>query len=121
MSQNNGEDKKGLARGGKSGLSRRKLLVGGAAVGTALPILHGLIPHEGIHHALEGASASESEHGSSMGSDDMADVHGGSFGPGFEGPDVDHGSNGFDPSEIVREFDYGTTRRMPTGRALREA
>ena len=50
----------------------------------------------------------------------MADGHGGSFGPGFEGPDVDHAANGFDPTEIVRDFDYGKTRRLPSGRVLRE-
>src|SRR5687768_10530018 len=109
-------------KGQKGGLSRRKLIVGGAAAGSALPILHGLIPHGGIHQALEGASASEMEmeHDSSPGSDAMANGHGGSFGPGFEGPDVDHAANGFDPSEIVRDFDEGRTRRLPTGRVLRE-
>ena len=104
----------------RRGLSRRKLLAGSAAAGAALPVLHGLIPHEGIHHALEGASASEGEHGSSAGMDGMADVHGGSFGPGFEGPEVDSGANGFDPSEMVRDFDEGRTRRLATGRVLRE-
>ena len=104
----------------KGGISRRKLIAGGAAAGSALPILHGLIPHDGIHQALTGASAAEMEHGSSSDSGDMADVHGGSFGPGFEGPDVDHAANGFDPSEIVRDFDEGTTRRLPNGRVLRE-
>ena len=34
--------------------------------------------------------------------------------------DVDHTRNGFDPSEIVRDFDWGTTRRLPDGRVLRE-
>ena len=33
---------------------------------------------------------------------------------------VDHVANGFDPHELVRDFDWGTTRRLPNGRVLRE-
>ena len=33
---------------------------------------------------------------------------------------VDHGRNGFDPHEIVRDFDWGTTSRLATGRVMRE-
>lgn len=33
---------------------------------------------------------------------------------------VDHRANGFDPHEIVRDFDRGTTKRLPSGRVLRE-
>jgi FtsP/CotA-like multicopper oxidase with cupredoxin domain len=33
---------------------------------------------------------------------------------------VDPKVNGFDPSEIVRDFDWGKTRRLPSGRVLRE-
>ena len=33
---------------------------------------------------------------------------------------VDHARNGFDPHEILRDFDWGTTRRLPSGRVLRE-
>ena len=33
---------------------------------------------------------------------------------------VDHKANGFDPHEIVRDFDRGTTKRLPSGRVLRE-
>jgi FtsP/CotA-like multicopper oxidase with cupredoxin domain len=33
---------------------------------------------------------------------------------------VDHRANGFDPSELVRDFDYGRTRRLASGRVLRE-
>jgi FtsP/CotA-like multicopper oxidase with cupredoxin domain len=39
---------------------------------------------------------------------------------GFRGGPVDHASNGFDPSVVVRDFDWGTTRRLPSGRVLRE-
>ena len=37
-----------------------------------------------------------------------------------DGGTVDHGANGFDPHEILRDFDWGTTRRLATGRVLRE-
>jgi FtsP/CotA-like multicopper oxidase with cupredoxin domain len=33
---------------------------------------------------------------------------------------VDHVANGFDPHAIVRDFDWGTTSRLPNGRVLRE-
>jgi FtsP/CotA-like multicopper oxidase with cupredoxin domain len=97
-------------------ISRRKLLGGGAAAGAALPVLHGLIPHEGVHHAIEGASASD---GAQIAEAPHEEVHGG-FGPGFEGPDVDHAANGFNPTELLRDFDEGRTRRLASGRLLRE-
>jgi FtsP/CotA-like multicopper oxidase with cupredoxin domain len=33
---------------------------------------------------------------------------------------VNHAANGFDPHEVLRDFDWGTTRRLPNGRVLRE-
>ena len=40
---------------------------------------------------------------------------------GFQrGGRVDHARNGFDPTAIVRDFDEGTTRRLASGRVLRE-
>ena len=36
------------------------------------------------------------------------------------GPDVDHEANGFNPTEMLRDFDWGQTRRLPGGRTLRE-
>ena len=33
---------------------------------------------------------------------------------------VDHAANGFHPTELLRDFDYGKTRRLPSGRVLRE-
>ena len=42
-------------------------------------------------------------------------------GPTFrEGVTVDHAANGFNPTEILRDFDWGTTRRLASGRVLRE-
>jgi len=37
-----------------------------------------------------------------------------------DGGTVDPGGNGFDPHEILRDFDWGTTRRLPSGRIMRE-
>jgi hypothetical protein len=37
-----------------------------------------------------------------------------------KGRTVDHAANGFNPTEILRDFDWGKTRRLPNGRVLRE-
>ena len=52
----------------------------------------------------------------------MGDAQQPSGGPGmgFRGGSVDHRANGFDPSEVVRDFDWGTTRQLSDGRVLRE-
>jgi FtsP/CotA-like multicopper oxidase with cupredoxin domain len=100
-------------------LSRRKLLAGGTA-GAALPVLHQLLPHQGLHDALDGASAAESPPGPAHGA--ATAVHGGgNAGPTFQqGRAVDHAANGFNPTEVLRDFDHGKTRRLASGRVLRE-
>ncbi|MGI9019793.1 MAG: multicopper oxidase domain-containing protein [Solirubrobacterales bacterium] len=98
-------------------LTRRGLIGAGAAAAPAIAALHEAVPHRGLHQALGGdqhASAAASPHaghgaGKGLGSHD-----------GFGAGAVDHEANGFDPSEIVRDFDYGTTSRMADGRTLRE-
>jgi FtsP/CotA-like multicopper oxidase with cupredoxin domain len=46
---------------------------------------------------------------------------GGMSGPTFrKGGRVDHEANGFNPTQTLRNFDYGKTTRMPGGRVLRE-
>ena len=41
--------------------------------------------------------------------------------PGFKaGGTVDHAANGFHPTELLRDFDHGRTRRLASGRVLRE-
>src|SRR4051794_18397991 len=41
--------------------------------------------------------------------------------PGFQaGGEVDALQNGFDPRAVLREFDWGQTRRLASGRVLRE-
>jgi FtsP/CotA-like multicopper oxidase with cupredoxin domain len=100
-------------------LSRRKLLIGGAAAGASIPALHQLVPHKGIHESLAGAAPPQDAgpaHGAAHA------VHGGGHaGPTFkQGAVVDHAANGFHPTEILRDFDWGKTRRLPNGRTLRE-
>jgi FtsP/CotA-like multicopper oxidase with cupredoxin domain len=83
-------------------VSRRKLL-GGAAAGTAaLPVLHQLVPHQGLHDALEGEDALAQAH-------EHAVAHRGAVHVGAVGS-VDPRVNGFDPAEILRDFDEGTVR-----------
>ena len=36
------------------------------------------------------------------------------------GATVDHEANGFDPTEVLRDFDRGKTRRLASGRVVRE-
>jgi FtsP/CotA-like multicopper oxidase with cupredoxin domain len=99
-------------------ISRRKLLAGGAA-GASVPLLHQLVPHRGLHEALEGARASEG-HGNAGGGSGA--LHGGgAAGPTFRaGAQVDHRANGFNPTDLLRDFDWGRTRRLASGRVLRE-
>jgi manganese oxidase len=83
--------------------SRRRLL-GGAAAGTAaLPVLHELIPHRSLHDG-EAAAREGAAHAG----------HGGAGGFGVVGR-VDPRVNGFDPHEILRDFDEGTVRRTAGG------
>jgi FtsP/CotA-like multicopper oxidase with cupredoxin domain len=105
-------------------LSRRKLLAGGAAAGASLPVLHQLIPHQGLHEALEGAEAARGGHAASGGQahGGAQALHGGgAAGPTFRaGATVDHRANGFNPTEMLRDYDWGRTRRLASGRVLRE-
>jgi len=99
-----------------SKFSRRALLGGAVA---SVPLLHELVPHQGLHHAIDGAEASTT-HGAGHG---PAAMNGGlaSHGHGgFDGPEVDHDYNGFNPTDLVRDFDWGRTRRLASGRVLRE-
>jgi manganese oxidase len=53
--------------------------------------------------------------------DGHANGHGGLEHAGFRrGGRVDNARNGFDPTAMVRDFDEGTTRRLASGRVLRE-
>ena len=99
--------------------SRRNLLVGGAVATPALALLHEAIPHEGLHSALGGhqtASADADATGAHAAHHVNGMTHAG-FDPNRQ---VDHRANGFHPTELIRDFDYGKTRRLASGRVLRE-
>ena len=97
----------------KHKISRRRLL-GGAGAAAALPVLHELVPHTGVHDQL--ARARGGGHHEDEGVAKAA--HRGSAHRGTVGR-VDHAANGFDPSEILRDFDEGKLRRV-AGRTVRE-
>lgn len=89
-------------------LDRRQLLGGGAL-------------------AAAGALTAFNANGDRAAAQGAADAHGGkAHGGGAKGPTmrkggtVDHGANGFNPTDLLRDFDMGKTRRLATGRTLRE-
>ncbi len=102
-------------------VSRRRLLAGGALAGVSLPILHELVPHGGIHEAISGsghdAAAATTGAAAHPGHGETGALLHATFAAGTE---VDHKANGFNPTEMLRDFDYGQTRRLPGGRTLRE-
>jgi len=96
-------------------LSRRRLL-GGAAGVAALPVLHELVPHSGLHGDVARAAGEHGGHGSAPGA--AAQAHKGAAHRGTVGR-VDPAVNGFDPMELLRDFDEGRVRRVG-GRTVRE-
>jgi FtsP/CotA-like multicopper oxidase with cupredoxin domain len=93
-------------------LTRRRLLAGSAAAG-ALPVLHSVIPHSHPwDHEARAAEGAHAGHGADMLHDGHANF--------ASGATVDHARNGFDPHQLVRDFDWGTTRRLASGRVVRE-
>ena len=108
-------------------MSRRRLLGGALAAGPALAALHEVIPHQGLHDALGGdqhqrALAAAAGHDGHDGHGVPVHANGlGTAGPTFrDGANVDHDANGFNPTQILRDFDHGKTRRLASGRTLRE-
>lgn len=96
-------------------LTRRRLLAGSAVAAGTLPVLHSVVPHP---HPWEhgDAQASEGGHGGSHAADTLHGGHANFAG----GATVDHAANGFDPHELVRDFDWGRTSRLASGRVVRE-
>jgi FtsP/CotA-like multicopper oxidase with cupredoxin domain len=91
-------------------LTRRRLLAAGVpALGLGAAALHSTVPHQ--HPWDDQAHAAEPHAAGHAESDGHA---------AFRGGQVDHRRNGFDPHELVRDFDWGTTRRLASGRVLRE-
>jgi FtsP/CotA-like multicopper oxidase with cupredoxin domain len=65
---------------------------------------------------LSGGAAARAADHTGHGTDSSISGH-----AGFrDGGTVDHAANGFDPSQILRDFDWGTARRLADGRTLRE-
>jgi FtsP/CotA-like multicopper oxidase with cupredoxin domain len=89
--------------------SRRTFLAGagGVALG-AIPIGSAAGPHGG--HDEPGPPPGGAHR--PMGGENGARFRGGGS--------VDHVANGFDPSEVLRDFDYGRTSVGPDGRTVRE-
>jgi FtsP/CotA-like multicopper oxidase with cupredoxin domain len=85
---------------GQGKLSRRRLLGGAAAAGAALPVLHEVVPHPGLHGGTSAAEAAVERH---------REAHRGSGHLGAVGR-VDPKANGFDPQDILRDFDEGIVR-----------
>jgi FtsP/CotA-like multicopper oxidase with cupredoxin domain len=98
-------------------ISRRKLLGGAAGAAAALPLAHELLPHQGVHDQLARA-AGQAPHDQGHGGGPSAAAHAGTAHSGAIGS-VDPAVNGFDPHEILRDFDRGRVRREG-GRTVRE-
>ncbi|MPY82008.1 MAG: multicopper oxidase domain-containing protein [Actinophytocola sp.] len=97
-----------------TGSSRRRFLLGGALAGTAGAAALGL--GGALTASAEGTRGTPTGHGG------HSSAHGGGVtGPTFRtGSTVDHTTNGFHPTDVLRDFDYGRTSRMADGRTLRE-
>ncbi len=109
----------------REGISRRRLLAGGVVAAPALALLHETLPHQGLHAALGGEqhpSAQAASGGAHVSPAAPSHSNGlGTGGPTFRaGETVDSAANGFNPTELLRDFDYGKTTRLSSGRLLRE-
>ena len=89
-----------------------------------MALLHESLPHQGLHAALGSDQRSTAAGATSHGATHGVPAHAnglGTAGPTFRaGETVDHQANGFNPTEILRDFDYGKTTRLASGRLLRE-
>ena len=87
----------------------RKSILGALAVATSA----------GLHAVGAGAAAPPPEPEMPMPGAQPSEPHSAAvFMPGFSG-DVDHARNGFNPSDILTTFDYGTVTTLPGGQTLR--
>ncbi|HEX2125860.1 MAG TPA: multicopper oxidase domain-containing protein, partial [Thermoleophilaceae bacterium] len=88
-------------------LTRRKLLAALPAAGAGAAALHAAVPHT---HGGGGVAEAAQQNGHAGHTEGHA---------AFRGT-VDHRRNGFDPHDTLRDFDWGRTRRLASGRVLRE-
>ena len=96
-------------------LTRRKLLGSASALGLGAVAAHASIPHS---HGTADAAETHDMAGMDTAGGAPQPGHGGHA--GFRGGEVDHKANGFDPHELVRDFDWGKASKLPDGRTLRE-
>ena len=90
-------------------LTRRRLLAAGS-LSAGAAALHATVPHSHPWHQAQAAThTGHGADGQHLGG--HADFRGGT---------VDHRANGFDPHELLRDFDWGTTHRTASGRVVRE-
>src|SRR5215203_4653751 len=95
----------------EKGISRRRLLGGVALAAPAVAGLAGLTERaRGGDGHVSGATGPAHRHGS-------GEFPHAAFASGRR---VDHAANGFHPTELLRDFDWGRTRRLANGRVLRE-
>ncbi|MBL1074313.1 multicopper oxidase domain-containing protein [Nocardia sp. 2] len=88
--------------------SRRQFLAGGALLGAAGAAAVPAIVASGQGHGPGHSQTTGMSHG------------GGVEGPTFRlGATVDHRFNGFNPTDVLRDFDYGVVSTLPDGRTLR--
>jgi manganese oxidase len=100
-------------------LSRRKFLFGGSLSAAGLAAAHSIIPHSHGGTAQAQTPAHAQMHGMTTNPKGESLIHSGSRHLGMVGA-VDPKVNGFDPQDIARDFDRGTTRRLASGRVVRE-
>ena len=98
-------------------ISRRKLLTGGGALAASIPLLHEVVPHRRLHDTVAGAATGHDHGAGKSGSSRAGRPHHNAFGAGRR---VNHTANGFNPTAMLRDFDWGRTRRLASGRVLRE-
>jgi FtsP/CotA-like multicopper oxidase with cupredoxin domain len=82
-------------------------LLAAGSLGAGAAALHATVPHS---HPWEHEAAAQTHNGH----------HGGGGHAAFRGGTVDHRANGFDPQAMLRDFDWGTTRRTAAGTVIRE-
>ena len=80
--------------------------------------LHSAIPH--THPWESEAHAAQHDHGGQMNGEPGPPHPEHGHAAFRDGRSVDHAKNGFDPHQMLREFDWGKTTRLPGGRVLRE-
>jgi FtsP/CotA-like multicopper oxidase with cupredoxin domain len=92
----------------------RRLLAGSVPALGGAAVLHATIPHR---HPWDSEAAAADTH---AGHDAGPAAHDGGHASFRGGATVDHAANGFDPHAIARDFDWGKTSRLASGRVVRE-